>query len=366
MTAKQTWSRVGGAAAAALVLLVGLVALFVTVGAGAGDAAASVSAQYAAATPASAQSVGGDLKPGSVPAEDEQWIVAAADACPGLPAPVLAAQLHQESGFNPKAISPAGAQGIAQFMPGTWNTWKTDANGNGTASVWEAPDAITAQGHFMCKLLQQATDSGYAGPPIELALAGYNAGWGAIQRFHGVPPVSFAGGQTAHYVTAIMAAAQDYAAPAAAPGPYDLPATTPAAIRVAIAWGLKQLGGWYSLGGDCTNPLGHAPSTRCDCSSLIQQAYRAAGISLPRTTFEQVKVGTAVSPDSPLPGDLVFSPGTDGTASSPGHVGLYLGGGQLLEAPHTGTQTRVVTYASWRTSTSPIMRVVAVRRVVAW
>jgi cell wall-associated NlpC family hydrolase len=363
----RTWWAIGGIAAAPLLFLLGVLVLFIAVATGAGGARLNLAAANDATAPGG--TYGGDLRPGSVPAAYDPWIRAAAAACPGLPAPVLAAQLNQESGFNPQAESGGGAQGIAQFMPDTWTTWKVDADGNGRASVWEPADAITAQGHFMCALLKKATTSGYPGEPIALALAGYNAGWGAVQRFHGVPPASFAGGQTAHYVQAILASAQNYTAATGAdqaPDQYALPANTPPAVRTAIGWALKARGGWYKLGGNCTAPLGTDPSGWCDCSSLVQQAYHAAGVELPRTTYEQAHAGAAASPDTPLPGDLVFTPGTDGTADNPGHVGLYLGGGQLLEAPHTGAQTRVVTYASWRTSASPVTRVVAVRRVVAW
>jgi Transglycosylase SLT domain len=66
----------------------------------------------------------------AVPAEYRVLIEQAAEDCPGLPAELLAAQLHQESGFNPAAISQAGALGIAQFMPGTWVDWGRDADGN--------------------------------------------------------------------------------------------------------------------------------------------------------------------------------------------------------------------------------------------
>lgn len=367
MNEKRAWWAIGGIAAAPVLFMVGVLVLFIAVATGAGGNRLNLAASSSTTAPTG--SYGGDLRPGSVPAAYDPWIRAAAASCPGLPAPVLAAQLNQESGFNATASSSAGAEGIAQFMPGTWETWKVDADHDGQASVWEPADAITAQGRFMCSLLKKATASGYPGDPIELALAGYNAGWGAVQRYRGVPPVSFAGGQTADYVKSIMASAQNYTASTGAdqvPAQFALPANTPPAVRVAIGWALKVRGGWYHFGGDCTAPLGNEPAHQCDCSSLVQQAYHAAGVSLPRTSQAQAGSGTAVSADAPLPGDLVFSPGTDGTASSPGHVGLYLGGGQLLEAPHTGAQTRVVTYASWRTSTSPIMRVVAVRRVVAW
>ena len=96
----------------------------------------------------------------------------------------------------------------------------------------------------------------------------------------------------------------------------------------------------------------------------MQQAYRAAGISITRTTSTQIHDGQAVSLDGVLPGDLVFSPGSDGTAASPGHVGMYIGSGLLIEAPHTGAKIRVVTYSSWRNASSPSMRAVAARRIV--
>ncbi|KUF20140.1 peptidase M23 [Streptomyces silvensis] len=134
--------------------------------------------------------------PGYVPAAYAGLIEEAAAACDaGLPAGVLAAQLKQESGFNPKAKSPAKARGIAQFVPGTWNQWGRGGN------VWNPKHAIPAQGRFMCSLLKEAKKHpGYDGSPIELALAGYNAGWGAVQRYHGIPPYK----ETRNYVRVIM------------------------------------------------------------------------------------------------------------------------------------------------------------------
>jgi cell wall-associated NlpC family hydrolase len=313
---------------------------------------------------------GGDLKPGSVPPSLAPWIEKAAGACPGLPAPVLAAQLNQESGFNPNAVSRIGAQGIAQFLPGTWPAYGVDANSNGVNSPFDPPDAITAQGRFMCDLLHQAQRSGINDQPIKLALAGYNAGWDKVVLFHGVPPASFGGGEAFNYANSIMASAARYTAPAGPRGAVDLPAgfslpaSTPAPVRTAVAWALQQRGGWYHLGGSCTDAHGSDPAGWCDCSSLMEQAYRTAGITISRTTFTQVTEGRAVAVDAPLAGDLVFSPGSDGTVTAPGHVGMYIGGGLLIEAPHTGVQTRIVTYSSWRNSASPEERVVAVRRIV--
>ncbi|MET8945459.1 bifunctional lytic transglycosylase/C40 family peptidase [Streptomyces sp. NPDC004542] len=310
---------------------------------------------------------------GGVPSEFAPLILqAAADCDQGLSPAVLAAQLKQESGFNPQAGSEAGAQGIAQFMPGTWTTWGVDGNGDGKKDVWDPADAIPAQGKFMCSLLKKAKKHpDYTGAPIELALAGYNAGWGRVDQFRGVPPKSFAGGQTYNYVQNIMAMSARFAAPSASedgtlPAGYELPAGTPKKIRVAVAWALKQRGGWYHLGGDCTDALGKNPAHWCDCSSLMQQAYQAAGVSIPRTTYDQVNVGSQVDIDRPKPGDLVFNPGSDGSDARPGHVGMYVGNGMVVEAPRTGVKTRIVTYDSWRNSTSYITRITEVRRVVDW
>jgi cell wall-associated NlpC family hydrolase len=76
-------------------------------------------------------------------------------------------------------------------------------------------------------------------------------------------------------------------------------------------------------------------------------AWAAAGVSLPRTTFEQVYSGTPVASVSQLqPGDLIFIPGADGTVS-PGHVGMYVGDGMLINAPTTGEVVQFAAVSSW-------------------
>jgi cell wall-associated NlpC family hydrolase len=84
---------------------------------------------------------------------------------------------------------------------------------------------------------------------------------------------------------------------------------------------------------------GTDPSTGLDCSGLVQRVYGDLGIAVPRTSQEQSTVGTPVaSLAQAQPGDLVFfEPG----ASGPGHVGIYIGNGQMIDAPHTGTDVRV-------------------------
>jgi cell wall-associated NlpC family hydrolase len=142
------------------------------------------------------------------------------------------------------------------------------------------------------------------------------------------------------------------------PSGYTIPTTAPAQVQTALRWAMGQLGTAYQWGGSCTDPHGSDPMGRCDCSSLVQQAYRAAGITLDRTTFTQVTEGTPVSVSALQPGDLVFTAGSDGTAASPGHVGIYMGSGLIINAPHTGAVVSIDTLASWRS------QIVAARRVV--
>ncbi|TGA96558.1 C40 family peptidase [Streptomyces sp. MZ04] len=71
-----------------------------------------------------------------------------------------------------------------------------------------------------------------------------------------------------------------------------------------------------------------------DCSGLTQDAWKAAGISLPRTTWDQVKVGTTVKTADAKPGDLVFF------YDDISHVGIYIGNGQMIHAPKPGANVR--------------------------
>lgn len=321
--------------------------------------------------------------PDGVPAEYAPLILAAAAACgEGLPPAVLAAQIWAESTFDPTAISrdPAGnpiAYGISQFIPTTWAHEGIDGDGDGDRDVMDPEDAIPSQGRMMCGLLKTArAHPEFSGSPVEKALAGYNAGWQRVEQFRGVPPVTFAKGETYRYVKTILARSVTYTAPGGGGGggggPVDLPAgfelppDTPPQVRTAVAWALAQKGGWYQLGGDCTGALGPDPRHWCDCSSLMQQAYRAAGIAIPRVTFDQIDLPLRVALDSPKPGDLVFNAGSDGSAARPGHVGMYIGSGLLIESPRTGVRTRIVPYGSWRDSTNYMTRVTGIRRVVSW
>ncbi|GAA0735196.1 NlpC/P60 family protein [Clostridium oceanicum] len=93
-----------------------------------------------------------------------------------------------------------------------------------------------------------------------------------------------------------------------------------------VSYARKFLGTPYVWGG--TSPSGF------DCSGFVQYVYKnCAGISLPRTTQAQINVGTPVSRSQLQPGDLVFP--------STGHVGIYVGNGQMIHSPHTGDVVKI-------------------------
>jgi cell wall-associated NlpC family hydrolase len=118
-----------------------------------------------------------------------------------------------------------------------------------------------------------------------------------------------------------------------------------------ISYAVEQLGKPYVWGG--TGPTGY------DCSGLAMMAYLAAGISLPRTTFQQVDAGIPVYSDSQLkPGDLLFAAGSDGTATDPGHVGMYIGSGLVIQAPQTGEDIEITPVSGyWQENTVAIHRI---------
>ena len=110
------------------------------------------------------------------------------------------------------------------------------------------------------------------------------------------------------------------------------------AVATAISFAEQQLGKPYLWGG--TGP------DAFDCSGLVMMAYRTAGISIARTSQAQWATETRVPASQVQPGDLVFFAGSDGTVTDPGHVGLVIGDGKMIEAYATGFPIRVSSYAN--------------------
>jgi cell wall-associated NlpC family hydrolase len=228
----------------------------------------------------------------------------------GVPADLLASLLRAESSFNPQATSGAGAQGIAQFMPGTWSgSW----NPYRSQSPFSTQAAIPAAALYLSRALK--TNHG----DVSLALASYNAGQGAVNRYHGIPPYQ----ETQNYVKRILGYRADFpglahgGAPAAPSGQAPGGTTPPAAATPGLPAGQTQTSAPITI----ANP---AYQQTVGIQNLIQQNAQNAkipslSIPLPAQTITQP--GQPVTPPAPT---ATPKPGSDTTVHlalpTPSHV----------------------------------------------
>lgn len=270
--------------------------------------------------------VGGGTKAlakGSVPAAYSALVQKWGNLCSAINPALLAAQLYQESGFNPKAQSAAAAQGIAQFIPGTWATHGIDGDGDGDRDVWDPNDAIPSAASYDCQLASYVKD--VPGNVSDNMLAAYNAGAYAVIKYKGVPPYK----ETQNYVRTITTLEDSFAAPVSRLSPTKQAAG-------AIDFAQKKLGTPYLWGGNGTADQGG----RFDCSGLTKAAYASVGITLPRVANDQYNAGPHPSRNELLPGDLVFFSTDLSNSRAIHHVGIYVGGGYMIDAPYTGAVIR--------------------------
>jgi peptidoglycan hydrolase-like protein with peptidoglycan-binding domain len=115
-------------------------------------------------------------------------------------------------------------------------------------------------------------------------------------------------------------------------------ATSGSPAAVAVNFALRQLGKPYRWGGD--GPRSY------DCSGLVQTAYRAAGVALPRVSRQQYHAGRHVRLTALRAGDLLFYADDPRNPRTIGHVGMYVGSGRMVEAPRPGRAVRIASI--WR------------------
>jgi cell wall-associated NlpC family hydrolase len=267
------------------------------------------------------QAVG--LAKGAVPAAYQSLVLKYGNLCPALNPALLAAQLYQESGWNPTAQSPANAKGIGQFIPGTWDAHAVDGDKDGDRDIWDPADAIPSAATYDCQLAGYVKNA--PGDVTDNMLASYNAGSYAVLKYGGVPPYK----ETQNYVKVIRTLEKSFSRPIGRVEPSKQAAS-------AIYFAQQKLGTPYLWGGNGTPDQGG----RFDCSGLTQAAYRSVGVELPRVANDQYNAGEHPSRSELLPGDLVFFSEDLTNSRAIHHVGLYVGGGYMIDAPYTGAVIR--------------------------
>ena len=242
----------------------------------------------------------------------------AADGCPGLPWSVLAGIGKVETNHGrlrapgvTEGANFAGAAGPMQMGVGVGAAgdafWRfaIDGNGDGRASPYDPADAIPSAAAYLCKALRDH------GGDLSQAVFAYNhAGW---------------------YVDKVLAIASRYAATATLPAGTDAAAAVDAALKFTFdqlgkpyQWGATGEGGFY------------------DCSGLTLRAYQAGGLEIPRTAAQQWNAGLHIFDTSAVqPGDLVFYASDLSNPATIHHVGIYIGAGNMINAPHTGAVIRI-------------------------
>ncbi len=283
------------AAVGLFVFTVGLVSI-VAVGSAGGSAGSGAGGTGGTTGPSGA---------GSQAAVPAAWLALyekAAATCPGMPWTVLAAIGTVETGSGQSTApgvrsgaNSAGAEGPMQFEPPTFAAYATVGPGGARpASPYDPIDAVYTAAALMC-----ANGAGSASS-LRSAIDDYN--------------------HSESYVDTVLTLSLSF---------QQNPATS-GTVVAALSFAAQQLNVPYLWGG--TGVGGY------DCSGLVQAAFAHAGVILPRVAQDQFDAGPAVPAGSAVePGDLVFF---GNGPSAVDHVGIYVGEGEMIDAPHTGAVVR--------------------------
>jgi cell wall-associated NlpC family hydrolase len=240
-----------------------------------------------------------------IPSKYLGWYQGGSLTCPSLPWSVLAGIGKVESDHGRSSLpgpesgaDRSSAEGPMQLLPATFAGYAVNADPSEPLSPFDPADAIYTAARVLCA-------------------NGARAGSAA-----GIDQAIFAYNHAARYVSDVLSWAVRYTAPSAS-----------GAVAAAIAYTEAQIGKPYCWGGQGPGCF--------DCSGLVFAAYAATGIHIARTTFQWQDDGPVVPLSQIQPGDLLFSAGSDGTPANPGHVVMYLGGGQVIQAPQSGENVQI-------------------------
>jgi cell wall-associated NlpC family hydrolase len=298
---------VGKFVAAVVISVVGLAVGLIILAAAVLGQAPPGAAGAASGSDGSAGSPG--VQPGQ--AIPSAWVVLyqkTASSCPGLPWSVLAAIGTVETASGQSSApgvwsgsNSAGAEGPMQFEPSTFAAYATVGPGGvQPPTPYDPADAVATATTMLC------ADGGDAASTLGTSVYDYN--------------------HSASYVDTVLTLALSF----------QQDPTESGTVVAALTFAAQQLNTPYLWGGTGIGGF--------DCSGLVQAAYLRAGINLPRVAQNQFDAGPAVTGGASVePGDLIFF-GTGPTGVD--HVGLYVGAGEMIDAPHTGALVRFDD-ASW-------------------
>jgi hypothetical protein len=244
----------------------------------------------------------------------------AAATCPGLDWSLLAGVAEVESGFGTSALpgvssgaNSAGAEGPMQFEPATFAAYNhptaTDPAPTPGGAIppdpYDPSDAVYAAARYLCSL--------DVGTDATAAIVAYNCG--SVS-----PACRLASGP---YAAEVLAFASRVGVPSA---------TVAGSVASAVVAAARSvMGAAYLWAGD-------SPTAGFDCSGLAAWAYARAGIALPHNAQAQLDLGPTVPADRLAAGDLVFFGAGAGAVD---HVGIYVGDGEMIDAPHSGGDVRL-------------------------
>lgn len=198
------------------------------------------------------------------------------------------------------------AVGVTQHLPASWADYGVDASGSGEANPHNVYDSVASTAVELC-------DSA-GGSPVDFSDRDQLAD--ALYRYN---PADW-------YVDDVLEQIDRYDSLPASAGN----GTESGAGQQAVDWALDQLGKPYQWGG--TGP------DAFDCSGLTMRAWQEAGVTIPRVTTDQFDHGTRIPSEELQPGDLLFY--NRGPGPMPGHVTMYIGDGNMINAPSTGKTIR--------------------------